>query len=139
MNKVTLRRHPTGCALTLIVVLVPALAIAGIALTYLRGGTNVPKAAERAEITYQAREPLDTGGFSLLVESVTPWNPDASLAELRDAWFKPGYRAAEAIDRNIAETRPANDALIPLLIKKAQFLHSEGDVEQAGKTIEYKK
>ena len=136
MNNETLRRHPTGRALTLLVVLVLALAIAGLALTYLRGGANVPKAAERAEITYQAREPLDTGGFSLLVESVTPWNPDASLAELRDAWFKPGYRAAEAIDRNIAETRPANDALIPLLIKKAQFLHSEGDVEQAGKTIE---
>ena len=50
MNKETFRWHPTSRALTLLAVLVPALAIAGAAATYLRGVTNVPKAAERAEI-----------------------------------------------------------------------------------------
>jgi FG-GAP-like repeat/ASPIC and UnbV len=103
-----------------------AVSAAGVGTSYLRTWAK-PTPALMRPIMYAARKPIDASGFAVLANAVKPWQPNASLTEVRNAWTD----AAKRFDRSLAGKDAAGqfprDAKIPLLLTRASLVLSDGD------------
>jgi hypothetical protein len=130
---------PNRFSRLLLPVLAILLASAGVfAVTTLRierpgpGPEPTPSLPKR---NYQPRMPIDTGGFLLAIEKVTPWAPGASLEEISASWKNVGHRQVGLADQVLARpSLPANNRL-PLLILKATGYNYEGQPRNAYRVL----
>ncbi len=128
------RRRPRRVA-RLCLFCLPIIAIGAVA------STRFPGRPERRPIPLptlidEPRKPLDTSGFSVVVRSLKPWAPGASLDEIAEAWRNVGERTIARVDRHIAEHPLAPRDRVPMLLTRASLYHSEGQPARAGKILD---
>jgi FG-GAP-like repeat/ASPIC and UnbV len=86
----------------------------------------------RAAIQFNPRIPVvDSSGFIFLNQGILKWRPDATLAEVADAWRGAAYRRIDEIDREQAQADLAPDKRIANCFTKAALLNSEGETDRA--------
>ena len=65
---------------------------------------------------YKPRTIEDTSGYVAVVSLMKPWRTGATLAEIRDAWRRVGYRNIEGLDRELAAEKNITDSKANLLL-----------------------
>jgi hypothetical protein len=115
-------------------IVVIGIAIAGL-MTSSRGIVARPSAA-RQQPAYQARRPLDTGGFFNVLAHLPAWKPDASLAEISNICRGLGYRNIAEIDRSLADPRNTDVQRLTLMVSKAILFNYEGEPNRASEVLE---
>jgi hypothetical protein len=119
--------------LVLLVLVAAAGTAAGFYLLVAPRAARV--AAPRNPLTYQPRQPLDTGGFLCAVAGLRPWKDPTSLDQIREAFDRVGYRNIEHLDRDLARGLGGEQAIRFLLVKAALLLY-EGEPARAYETLE---
>lgn len=109
--------------------------LAGAVWKYSAGSVAKPT-GPRPELTYLPGKSLDTSGFGMLCYGLDQlWPPDATLEDVAKVWSGIGFRFSDRLDKYIKHTKPAPRSLIGAMILKATFLNSEGEAEEAYKSL----
>ncbi len=87
-------------------------------------------------LAYEPRAAIDASGFTTVRSYITPWQPNASLAEVRDAFDGAGYRAVERIDRELANPNLSLFERIDSMFNKTLLLNYEGEPQKAYDVLE---
>lgn len=86
---------------------------------------------------YSPRQPLDTGGYTVVGTLVGPWDPNASLKELSDRWDGAANRSLAKLDAELAQRSPSDVAArVEGLVLKASILNYEGEPKKAYQALE---
>ncbi len=88
------------------------------------------------KLDYRPRKTVDTGGFSTMFAKHIPWQPSATLEEIRDAWSKSSAQLMTKIERELADAKDHLNAQIPALIAKAALHNFEGEPTRAYAILE---
>jgi hypothetical protein len=67
---------------------------------------------------YRSRMPVETSGLQVMLARVTPWEPLASLDEIRALWQGVGPRSLDEIDRVLPSTGEGDPQRLDLLFTK---------------------
>ncbi len=113
------------------VVLVAAVAAGGFAAARYRSNPSpdpepAPVRKGQPGLTYQPRKPIDTGGFSVVVQMLPAPDPAGSMEWGRKAYDRIGFRALEQLDRQINAPGRAPEPSIQESVARAQYLGFEG-------------
>jgi hypothetical protein len=86
---------------------------------------------------FRPRELIDASGFPLIMGSLKPWQADAPLQAIAEAWTNPGLRLLPHYDRELASARAAGDrrAAAILLMNVAMVSNCEGDPAKASRAL----
>ncbi len=79
---------------------------------------------------------IDTSGFLVISSLLPTWQPEASLEEIRDIWYRAGYRAIEDIDNRLADAKRSDEDRVSDLLLKASLLNYEGEAEHSYQVLE---
>jgi len=74
---------------------------------------------------------LDSSGFTTVMYNLRPWDPDASLEDIRHSFQGVGERGIRAMDQTLAGLDPSDRRAIDALLMKAILLNHEGQPRQA--------
>lgn len=87
-------------------------------------------------IDFERRFPVDTSGYTVIGGAVTAWRPNATLAEISDAWKVATPRLLQSIDDYLTNHigRTSEEEFI-LLHTKASVLNYDGDPKKAYQTL----
>jgi len=86
---------------------------------------------------YSPRYPLDTGGYTIVGNLVTPWKPEASLKELSEAWSGAGPRFLKKLDDDLVRMgAAATPDHVEGLFLKASVLNYEGEPKKAHQALD---
>jgi hypothetical protein len=87
---------------------------------------------------FQPRTEFDTSGFSLVLSSIHPWDPNASLKTIAESWKQPGLKAIAQIDVYLGDARRSGNAIktVSSLLLQAILWNSEGDPKRAYEALE---
>jgi hypothetical protein len=84
---------------------------------------------------YQPRALLDTSGFLATTQLVRPWEPNAGLAEISDAFQRVGPRTIKNLDDTLSNENLPRDQRASALFSKAIMLNYSGDPKSAYQTL----
>ena len=79
---------------------------------------------------------LDPSGFGAVEYLVSPWKPEATLAEIAGRWDRLGYRGIEDADRRLSDPKLTRQDKVSLLYVKANLLNYEGEAEEGYRVLE---
>jgi hypothetical protein len=129
------RRGVLKLSLALVPAVVAVAAFVSIRLVGHPKPSPVPSASS-ATLDYQPRMRIDSSGFGVFGALVQAPAPDASLAEVSDAWRTAKENAAQKLDLQLDQGRMgvAND--LTRLMYRAMLYHSTGKPAQAGKLLD---
>jgi hypothetical protein len=82
-------------------------------------------------LAYKPREDIDASGFTTVRSYIRPWQPGATLAEIRGAFDRVGYRTIQQLDRKLAGSDMSAPDRILTLFDKALLLNYEGEPQKA--------
>ncbi len=82
-----------------------------------------------------SRQTIDSSGFSTIVPA-TPWNPNASLKQIKQHWIESGNFLNKEVDRVLAFSKEVTPQRVAALGTKASLLLSEGKADQAYSTLQ---
>ena len=88
-----------------------------------------------ASLDYEPRETIDASGFTAIRQFVRPWQPNASLAEIRDSFQDAGHRGVKLIDQQLAMPGLTAENRLRALFTKVMLLNYEGEAEAAYKVL----
>lgn len=130
----TLPRTPRGRTARRL--LIAATLLAAIAVPLV--AWNFPSTWGRSpHWDYYPRQPLDTGGYTVVGTLVGPWDPKASLKELSDRWDGAANRSLAKLDAELAQRSPSDVAArVEGLVLKASILNYEGEPKKAYQALE---
>ena len=102
------------------------------------GGPDVASRPDRSPRGFRARAEMDTGGFTLVIDSIQPWATIASLESIAEIWSHPGLKAIEKLDPYLLTARSSGDATntIQFLITKSLLFNSEGNPRRGYEVLE---
>jgi len=124
------RRNVT-CAIALVVIAASAVTAWNSYNTAPSTPDELFESLDTPPSAYRPRENLDTSGFTMMSALVTPWRPDASLAEIGESFKRIGYRTIERIDQQLGEAGRSQQQRVSALLMKAIFLNLEGEPQKA--------
>jgi FG-GAP-like repeat/ASPIC and UnbV len=107
------------------------IAVVVVGLTGFRKSVGLPAASDLPHLLYQPRKPLDTSGLSLVLGSIEPWKPGATLDEVSNVWRRVGYRNIERIDQRLALPDEPAESKISLLLNQTALWNFEGEPRRA--------
>jgi FG-GAP-like repeat/ASPIC and UnbV len=87
-------------------------------------------------LAFQARKPVDTGGFLTVLPMLEPWPSPGTLEQVRDSFRRVGYRNAKRLDESLAHSDLDKRQKIGLALMKSSLVNYEGDPGQAYKDLE---
>ena len=108
-----------------------ALALAWGIRGYYSRPVSTPEGSPKVAVGYKPRADVDTSGFTAIRPFVPPWKPNATLAEIRDAFAGAAGRGIAVLDRQIAMASLSAQEKLPALLTKALLLNYDGDAEKA--------
>jgi hypothetical protein len=135
MRMIRADKSPAGRVAGLLIVLMLSAVMAGAVLWHSRGSAT-PGGYRPKRLAYQARKPIDTGGFNVVLPMLKPWPPAASLAEIADAFRGVGYRDIEQLDQALAQPDLADHERIAFRLMKAALFNYEGEPKRAYQVLE---
>jgi hypothetical protein len=80
---------------------------------------------------FQPRHDVDTAGYLAVQSTLEPYGEGDSLENISRAWQRVGYRGIELIDRQLAGTKPDEEARLLLELKRAAYYNFEGEPKSA--------
>jgi hypothetical protein len=108
-----------------------AIAVLMVAWNYRSGSIGRPQAE------YLPRHHVDSSGYETIGSLVTPWKPDATLAEISEAWQQVARDAIEQVDRGLAGGRNLSEQKkFSMLLTKVAALNYEGEPKTAYQVLE---
>jgi hypothetical protein len=118
--------------------LVLVLAVSGIALVAWssRPGTDPRARPAAAEPQFQPRRQVDTSGYGMVIDRITPWPPDASLERIAAPWRGVGHQLRAAVDAELGSGRQPPEVLLSGLLSKAGLLNYDGEADEAYRVLE---
>jgi hypothetical protein len=117
---------------TVVVLLVTVGVFAVTTYTLTHSGRGQHPAPNRPSLNYQPRQPfVDTGGFTIVLDKIKPWRPDAPLDVVAESWKNVGYQNIAQIDEVLARIEMRNVNRANLLLMKARFCNFEGQPRKA--------
>ena len=130
-----LRRLGSGTPRLIVVVVLTAAVVAGAGIFY--SASSVPHVpVEGARPEYQPRRVIDTAGFTAVVSTIEPWEPDASPGEIGRAWDRAGFRNIAEIDGQLAQVGLSRRERFTLELARAIFSNYEGETTKAYLTLD---
>jgi hypothetical protein len=92
--------------------------------------------APKPGLQYHPRKQVDTSGYSLVIQKVQAWGPEASLQKVSDCWDRAGFRVLAQIDRDLDKGGMSADEKTAALIAKATVSNYEGEPTRALAVLE---
>jgi hypothetical protein len=117
--------------------LVGLMLVAPVAIVVLMSfprGKSVHSSAsipQTRKLAFHRRVPVDANSFSLIIDHLSRWAPDASLEEISEIWQRLGHGDIEELDRYLGDPRLPNLQKVPFLMAKAMLLNIIGDPNRA--------
>jgi hypothetical protein len=110
--------------------------VAAVAIIRYSRGAASPRPGSRARLSYRAKEPLDTGGFTAVLPMLKPWPASASLEQISDSFHRAGYRLIDQIDQSLARQPRPDPQKIVLTLMQAALWNYEGEPGRAYQVLE---
>lgn len=101
-----------------------------------QSATTINQPARRPPLNYLPRQTFDDSGYGTVNDYVAPWEPNATLEEIRDCYENLGYRAIERMDRELNEPQLSKQRRIATLSAKTSILNFEGETQRAYEVLE---
>jgi len=79
---------------------------------------------------------IDTSGYDIVRSILKPWDADASLTEISQAWQRVGYDEIERLDTALADATSTDIKKLRLLQEKASLYNYEGEPRRAYQALE---
>jgi hypothetical protein len=96
----------------------------------LRVDDSSPAGGRR--LAYRRYRQVDTSGYEIILSSVEPWDPGASLEKISESWREPGHKLIAKLEGTLESARKAGDhrKVVAMLMTKAILFNYEAQPDR---------